>query len=41
MCSMLYKYVTASRAMDILRTQRICFTQPSEFNDPFELHPEF
>jgi hypothetical protein len=41
MRSMLYKYVTASRAMTILRTQRIRFTQPSEFNDPFELHPEF
>ena len=38
---MLFKYCSFSRATDILRTKRIRFTQPSDFNDPFELHPEF
>lgn len=27
--------------MDILRNRKIRLTQPSEFNDPFELHPSF
>ncbi len=38
---MLFKYLTYSRAIEILRSQKIRLTQPSDFNDPFELHPEF
>jgi hypothetical protein len=38
---MLYKYCTFGRGMGILQTQRIRLTQPSDFNDPFEMHPEF
>lgn len=38
---MLFKYVSFKRALDILKSQRIRLTQPSDFNDPFELHPEF
>ncbi len=38
---MLYKYVTFNRARVLLTTQHIRLTQPSDFNDPFELHPEF
>ncbi|HYX72602.1 MAG TPA: DUF2971 domain-containing protein [Nitrososphaera sp.] len=34
----LYKYVIAER-IDILRNARIRFTQPSAFNDPFEMRP--
>jgi Protein of unknown function (DUF2971) len=38
---MLFKYCSFARAIDILKSKRIRFTQPSDFNDPFELHPEF
>lgn len=38
---MLFKYCSFARAIDILRTERIRLTQPSDFNDPFEIHPEF
>jgi Protein of unknown function (DUF2971) len=38
---MLFKYCSFDRAMVILKSQRIRLTQPSDFNDPFELHPEF
>lgn len=38
---MLYKYVTYERAKELLSTLQIRLTQPSDFNDPFELHPEF
>jgi hypothetical protein len=38
---MLYKYVTFHRAQLFLTTGQIRLTQPSDFNDPFELHPEF
>lgn len=38
---MLYKYVNYERANALLTTKQIRFTQPSDFNDPFELHPEF
>jgi hypothetical protein len=38
---MLFKYCSFARAIDILRSQRIRLTQPSDFNDPFEMHPEF
>ncbi len=34
----IYKYVTEER-IDILQNAHIRFTQPSEFNDPFELNP--
>lgn len=34
----IYKYVTEER-IDILQNAYIRFTQPSEFNDPFELNP--
>lgn len=34
----LYKYVTAER-IDILKSGMIRFTQPSVFNDPFEMSP--
>lgn len=36
----IYKYVTEER-IDILQNAHIRFTQPSEFNDPFELNPYF
>jgi hypothetical protein len=36
----LYKYVTFDR-IDILKNEHIRFTQPSAFNDPFELLPFF
>jgi hypothetical protein len=35
----LYKYVSAERWKDILKDNLIRFTQPSVFNDPFELQP--
>ncbi len=38
---MLFKYTKYSRAIDILKTGKVRFTQPSDFNDPFELRPEF
>jgi Protein of unknown function (DUF2971) len=38
---MLYKYTSCTRAHEILTTRRIRLSQPSDFNDPFELHPEF
>ena len=34
----LYKYVTPARA-DVLRRRRVRFTQPGDFNDPFEFRP--
>lgn len=37
----LYKYVTASTAIRILRNRSIRFTQPNTFNDPFEFLPQF
>lgn len=37
---MLYKYVPFERR-DILTNGLIRFTQPGDFNDPFELHPSF
>lgn len=36
----IYKYVVDER-IDILQDRHIRFTQPSEFNDPFELNPFF
>lgn len=36
----LYKYVTFDR-IDILKDEHIRFTQPSAFNDPFDLFPFF
>lgn len=36
----IYKYVTEER-IDILENAHIRFTQPSEFNDPFEVYPYF
>jgi hypothetical protein len=36
----LFKYVTFER-LDILKNEHIRFTQPSAFNDPFELFPYF
>lgn len=36
----IYKYVTAER-IDVLKEVYICFTQPSVFNDPFEVYPYF
>lgn len=36
----LYKYVTPER-IDVLRTGRIRFSQPTALNDPFELRPYF
>lgn len=38
---MLYKYMTFQRAHVLLTTRHIRLTQPCDFNDPFELHPEF
>lgn len=38
---MLFKYCSFARAIEILRTQKIRLTQPSDFNDPFEMHPDF
>ncbi len=38
---MLFKYFSFARALDILRFQKIRLTQPSDFNDPFEMYPEF
>lgn len=35
----LYKYISAERWEDILKGNLIRFTQPSSFNDPFELQP--
>jgi hypothetical protein len=37
---LLYKYVNFDR-IDILKSEHIRFTQPSVFNDPFELFPFF
>lgn len=37
---LLYKYVTLEGLRHILRDSAIRFTQPSAFNDPFELLPE-
>ena len=37
---LLYKYVTLEGLGRILRDSKIRFTQPSAFNDPFELLPE-
>lgn len=34
----LYKYLPPER-LDILRNRRIRFTQPGDFNDPFEFRP--
>lgn len=34
----LFKYVPPER-IDILETERISFTPPQRFNDPFDLHP--
>ncbi len=34
----LYKYLAPDR-IDVLRTRRIRFTQPDDFNDPFEFRP--
>ena len=36
----LYKYVVPAR-IDVLQHQLIRFTQPSEFNDPWEALPKF
>lgn len=38
--ALLYKYVTLEGLSHILRDSTIRFTQPSAFNDPFELLPE-
>lgn len=38
MFMVLYKYLTPAR-VDVLEGQRIRFTQPSAFNDPFEFRP--
>lgn len=35
----LYKYVSAAAARRLFRTGLVRFTQPAEFNDPFELRP--
>lgn len=37
---MLYKYLPPERR-DILQNGLLRFTQPGDFNDPFELHPSF
>jgi Protein of unknown function (DUF2971) len=37
---MLYKYFPVERS-EILSNQLMRFTQPGDFNDPFELHPSF
>ena len=39
MGSSLYKYVSIERLREILIDHKIRFTQPSAFNDPFELVP--
>lgn len=38
---MLFKYCSFMRAIEILKSAKIRLTQPSDFNDPFEMHPEF
>jgi hypothetical protein len=35
---MLYKYLQPAR-LDVLEQKRIRFTQPADFNDPFEFRP--
>jgi hypothetical protein len=40
MPELLYKYVPIER-LDIISNGLIRFTQPGDFNDPFELHPSF
>ncbi len=35
----LYKYLKPERALSVLRSKRIRFTQPGDFNDPFEFRP--
>ena len=35
----LYKYLPPARA-DLLKHRRIRFTQPGDFNDPFEFRPK-
>ena len=35
----IYKYVSAERCLQMLRTNTIRFTQPEELNDPFEFCP--
>ena len=37
---MLYKYFPIER-QDVLRNGLVRFTQPGDFNDPFELHPSY
>jgi hypothetical protein len=37
----LYKYLGAGRGIDVLRDLKIRFTQPSEYNDPFECNPVY
>lgn len=37
---MLYKYFPLERR-DVLESQLVRFTQPGDFNDPFELHPSY
>lgn len=37
---MLYKYFPIERR-DLLESQLVRFTQPGDFNDPFELHPSY
>jgi hypothetical protein len=37
--SPLFKYMGGDRAIQVLRDQSIRFTQPGQFNDPFELCP--
>jgi hypothetical protein len=36
----LYKYSQPARTDDLLRRRRIRFTQPGDFNDPFEFRPK-
>jgi len=35
----LYKYLQPTR-LDVLKHKRIRFTQPGDFNDPFEFRPK-
>src|SRR5438094_1168819 len=35
----LYKYISAVNAIRLFQTGMVRFTQPAEFNDPFELRP--
>ena len=35
----LYKYFSATGALRLLETGSLRFTQPAEFNDPFEMRP--